>query len=404
MINSSAMRDLHRVAPVRIDYGRARQTYATGGLAKQAENVRQKGRMGDDMVVHVNKREFDEMVRRWGRPTINPHTQMPEFFLGDLFSGVGDLVSGGVGLVSDTAGDWLVDNPGVAQAIGSGLLGAGVGQLVGGNTKSTLIGAGLGALAPTVLGGASLFSGLSGAGGGARLADSDNVFKAVGSDLKDSGVSAAGAGAGSGSGLLGGLGSKQAMAGLIGALTLAQLVGGARASKPNAAQKQAQEGDRQAREQFNRPLPAMAFQRAYTPFAGDPRSYGFGGTQGGGGWFANNALPARVAPVQGQLARGGRVPRPRGALSSLPQAGASPRFVRGPGGARDDQIPALLSDNEYVIDAETTALLGDGDPEVGAKKLDAMRANIRKHKGRALAQGGISPNAKRAEAYIGSRR
>lgn len=62
-------------------------------------------------------------------------------------------------------------------------------------------------------------------------------------------------------------------------------------------------------------------------------------------------------------------------------------------GGREDNIDAKLSENEYVIDAETVALLGDGNPEAGAKKLDSMRENIRRHKGGALAKGEISPDA-----------
>jgi hypothetical protein len=75
--------------------------------------------------------------------------------------------------------------------------------------------------------------------------------------------------------------------------------------------------------------------------------------------------------------------------------------VDGPGSGRDDKIPALLSDGEYVIDAETLALLGDGSPKEGAKRMDKFRANIRKHKGNALSRGRISPNAKAPSKYMG---
>lgn len=74
--------------------------------------------------------------------------------------------------------------------------------------------------------------------------------------------------------------------------------------------------------------------------------------------------------------------------------------VSGRGSGRSDDIPAMLSDGEYVIDAETVALLGDGSNAAGAKKLDDFRVNVRKHKGSALRKGKISPNAKRAEAYM----
>lgn len=74
--------------------------------------------------------------------------------------------------------------------------------------------------------------------------------------------------------------------------------------------------------------------------------------------------------------------------------------VEGPGTGRSDDIPAVLSDGEYVIDAETVALLGDGSSKAGAKKLDEMRVKIRKAKGKNLAKGKFSVNAKRPEAYM----
>jgi len=74
--------------------------------------------------------------------------------------------------------------------------------------------------------------------------------------------------------------------------------------------------------------------------------------------------------------------------------------VKGAGTGRSDEIPALLSDGEYVIDAETVAMLGDGSGKAGAKRLDDLRVNIRKHKGRNLAKGKFSANAKRPERYL----
>lgn len=74
--------------------------------------------------------------------------------------------------------------------------------------------------------------------------------------------------------------------------------------------------------------------------------------------------------------------------------------VEGPGDGRDDKIPALLSDGEYVIDAETVALLGNGSNKAGAKMLDKFRVNVRKQKGRKLARGEFSANARRPEHYL----
>lgn len=72
------------------------------------------------------------------------------------------------------------------------------------------------------------------------------------------------------------------------------------------------------------------------------------------------------------------------------------------GGAdgRSDDVPAVLSDGEYVMDAETVAMLGNGSSKAGAAKLDQMRSKLRQHKGQALAHGKISPNAKSPLAYL----
>jgi hypothetical protein len=70
---------------------------------------------------------------------------------------------------------------------------------------------------------------------------------------------------------------------------------------------------------------------------------------------------------------------------------------------RSDDIPAVLSDGEYVMDAETVALLGNGSSDAGAKQLDRMRESLRKQKGKALSKGKFSPNAKSPLAYLQKR-
>ena len=94
-------------------------------------------------------------------------------------------------------------------------------------------------------------------------------------------------------------------------------------------------------------------------------------------------------------AKGGRTKRqPQGALSQMSYA------VEGPGTGRSDSIDARLSDGEYVIDAETVALLGNGSTRAGAAMLDQMRQGIRQQKGKALAKGKFSPDAKSPLAYM----
>jgi hypothetical protein len=94
-------------------------------------------------------------------------------------------------------------------------------------------------------------------------------------------------------------------------------------------------------------------------------------------------------------AKGGRTRRqPQGALSQMS------RLSLGAGDGRSDSIDARLSDGEYVIDAETVALLGNGSTKAGAAMLDQMRQGIRKQKGKALAKGKFSPDAKSPLAYM----
>jgi hypothetical protein len=76
------------------------------------------------------------------------------------------------------------------------------------------------------------------------------------------------------------------------------------------------------------------------------------------------------------------------------------RFAKGAGSGRADTIDAKLSDGEYVMDAETVSMLGDGSNDEGARRLDEMRKKIRAHKGKVLSKGKMSPNAKSPLAYI----
>jgi hypothetical protein len=75
-------------------------------------------------------------------------------------------------------------------------------------------------------------------------------------------------------------------------------------------------------------------------------------------------------------------------------------LAQGSGSGRDDTIDARLSDGEYVIDAETVALLGDGSTKAGAARLDKMRTELRKQKGKKLAKGQFSASAKSPLDYM----
>jgi len=74
-------------------------------------------------------------------------------------------------------------------------------------------------------------------------------------------------------------------------------------------------------------------------------------------------------------------------------------LIGGNGGGQDDIVNIKAAPGEYVMDAEIVSALGDGNNEEGARKLDEMRLNVRKHK-RTGGLSSIPPKAKKAEQYV----
>ncbi len=105
--------------------------------------------------------------------------------------------------------------------------------------------------------------------------------------------------------------------------------------------------------------------------------------------------------IKTQYASGGAVELPQNVKGGLlpVSLNIAKRLVRGKDGGQDDTIDARLSPGEYIIDAEVVSALGDGNTEAGAKKLDKMRYNVRKHKrSGGLAQ--IAAKSKEPEEYL----
>jgi hypothetical protein len=155
-----------------------------------------------------------------------------------------------------------------------------------------------------------------------------------------------------------------------------------------------------------------AMKRGRRGYEGDIYSYG---EKGGEHEFFTPVTYVPIAEAQSyqpeQYAMGGAVGALNAANPSYYRYGAIPQgYADGgytAGGAkadgRADNIPAMLSHGEYVIDAETVGLLGNGSSDAGAAKLDQMRKNVRQQKGKALAKGKFSPNAMSPLAYIKQR-
>jgi hypothetical protein len=401
--------------------------YAKGGLHDEAKKVRDAGVGGDELIIHINRKEYDELVKHWGEPTINPHTGMPQFtpfYKQKWFAPVAALASaalmatgigapigasllGAVGLEGAAAGSVL--GASVPSILGNAVIGGATGAVTGGGLKGGLTGAALGGLGtigagalgmtgPGVTGtGEGGFSGWYNSLGSGAAAAGDvraphpldaprtDVVGPLGPQLP-AGASTAG------SGLLSSLGGAKTLipAALLGATVLGNM-GGNKDTGAASTQSQASVDPN-----MERRLVAMPLTRQNLGFSGN--DYYTYGTRSENKYYAGNVIPETKEeedkPSTVTAARGGQMPAPGGPLS---QTG---RYVAGPGTGRSDSIDAKLSDGEYVIDAETVALLGDGSSKAGAKRLDQFRANIRKQKGRALAKGAFSPDAKRPEHYL----
>jgi hypothetical protein len=170
--------------------------------------------------------------------------------------------------------------------------------------------------------------------------------------------------------------------------------------------------------------------RSYTqPNVANWYTYGEGPEQN---FFSNNQLPniPGVSPAQSSQASSPTQPSapvttaaPPGTTSNpnmtaQPYMGGPSPLNRATGGTFDsttgdsyvndpghgdgtsDDIDAKLSGGEYVMDAGTVSMLGNGSNEAGSRALDQLRQRIRKHAGKQLVKGKQFMKAKPPETYL----
>lgn len=402
--------------------------FRSGGLARAAEATRAAGRAGDDVLLHITPEEFDYLKSQWGEPSVNPHTGLPEygffskikrglkfekFRIGRIFKAIKKqplrLFTGafdplGTKIANKVLGkDWKplgnqlgapskeqyaeaeakgIDTKDarmfnkyaqyIAGALGSYYGGAALGNALGGAGAATTAGTGastagtgaeaLSEVVPTVSKiGADAAVG-AGAGSGLTAASLEPVATTVAKIPTQSALAQLGTAATN-------YAKNPKNWGTIakGATALGALTGGAGAQSGPPEQLP------------GAPLPDLDFAREQQTPDLDWYTYGERGPEAD--FYRDNTLP-EMPPVKSA------------------SGGPLSRHVRGPGTGRSDSIPARLSDGEYVLTAEDVALIGDGSNEAGARRLDKWREQLRRHKGRALARGRISPNAKSPMAYL----
>jgi hypothetical protein len=163
-----------------------------------------------------------------------------------------------------------------------------------------------------------------------------------------------------------------------------------------AQQRQAGQGGSMGMAQGRPPMMQGAPQRM--PQQGMPPQGGQQGMPQQGMQQGRPQMPQRPRDPKMAYYQYGNPPAKAMAMGGLNQV----HSMRIGGGAdgRSDDVNAVLSDGEYVFDSESVAMLGNGSSKAGAAKLDQMRSKLRQHKGQALANGKISPNAKSPLAYL----
>lgn len=178
----------------------------------------------------------------------------------------------------------------------------------------------------------------------------------------------------------------------------------------------------------NATLPAYHMQNTATPYTGN--WYTYGETPQTTPLYSSQTVPgyARGGPVKGYAAGGPMMPQstamPQQAPAQAPslpvnpltlqvahnvgaaigkhlrsaKAHVGPGPVQGAGGGQADQVPAKLSQGEYVLSSDIPSALGDGSSEEGAKILDKFVKNVRTHK---TSKGGkFPPKAHNPLAYL----
>jgi hypothetical protein len=382
------------------EMGAEMPAFAKGGLVDMAKKVAKAGRHGDTMLAHITPREAAMLKQAGGAGTINPATGLVEYK--SFWSKVGSFLKKAAPVILPVALSFIA--PGLGTAVGSalglsaaagsaivGAVGSGVGGLIAGQKPGqALLSAALGgigsyALSSLAPGGLSgLFSGgATGAEGAAAAAEAtgigagsglegageivrgtqtaapagsvrpdipvplpraDVMSGAVSAPVSQAAVNADAAGVTGGLGNLFGGGVGSALknpwiaAGLAGAAGLA--LGG---SGKQGATAPTDLG----------PTGVQLLQQ-------NPAQYGF------------NVANFQAQPVNAQIVPTGN------AMMYGPRFAASGGHISGPGTGTSDDVPAMLSDGEFVLTAKAVRGAGNGSRHEGAKKLYKLMNDLEK--------------------------
>lgn len=376
--------------------------YARGGhvegLQEAAEDLRGYGRHGDTVLAHISPAEALMLRAMGGSGTINPHTGLPEYFLGGVWKSIKRYVGPVIGSIAGT----ILGGP-VGGAIG-GAIGGSFGHP--NNRIGPLKGGAMGFFAgPTLMGGGA---GLMNGGMGGMLSGAGQGFGSSMGMLGSGLSSLIGGGPGAGTmGVMGGLSRLTGMGMPGAAATVAPAAAAAPAAAGGGGLLSALGGGGGL---LNTALLGTAIlgtlgRRETIPDQGGPVSLSDAIAQAQPQWRPEQ-YPRRLRPYRNRYR-----PLPR---DYNPAYQGEHRFfepeeeeeedhryrggyIDDATGGQDDKVKASLSGGEFVIPSDVVSSMGDGNNRAGAEKFYALMRNVRHHQGRS---SGLPPRARPIASYL----
>jgi hypothetical protein len=396
---------------------------AQGGLASLAENLADKGRGGDSMLVHMSPEEVSGLrglAMHMGEDlTINPQTGLPEAKLLKkllpilpFIPGIGQIlgpIAAQMGSFGAALSSFASASPLLAKSIASGIIGGFTAPGKGFNFKEGLK-TGIGAFA-----GGKLFETLSamGAPGGGGVSPSGGGGQTLKVDPSLGGVPT------TGSELLtppnidyANVLAQGAPTQTVTAANLPKIPSSVGSPEPYSLT------DAPSKPNYSLSTPSSSAAYPSTATGGERKILGMTPAEISLGFTAGSALMGydeqqKYAAAQAAKEReeeerrrqytdlasrimpygagGGLVAMAQGGMPTFEYGGTTaptgePRMVQGAGDGMSDNIPAniegvqeaRLANDEFVVPADVVADIGNGSSSAGAKKLYAMMDRIRK--------------------------
>jgi hypothetical protein len=368
------------------------QEFAKGGLVSMADKVRRAGRHGDTLLAHITPREAQTLKAMGGAGTINPQTGLPEFK--SFFSKVGGFLKKAAPVILPVALNFLL--PGAGAAVGSAL---GFSGALAGSMGSAILGAvgsGVGGLIAGQKPGEALTSALL--GGLGSFAVSSLAPEGISGLMSGGGTGGEGAAAAAGgAGGAGGVSPNVPVQPPLPPPRPEGLVLGASPATTQTVTQPAVKGGLGALGDWVKTNPGTAALLAggaglmlggmgqETPKA-DPLTKGVTGTdllrQSPGVYgFNPEAFKPRtpqfsVVPTTSPAFAGGYSGQLPGFYGT--RYAKDGGHISGPGTGTSDDVPAMLSDGEFVLTAKAVRGAGSGDRIKGAEKLYKLMNQLEK--------------------------